>query len=56
MTRKTVHKKANEKMTLQELIEESRKLSDEEHMERCRRAIEGSLRQSGALKGKKRFL
>jgi len=56
MTRKAVHKKAKEKTPLQEVIEESMKLSHEEHLERCRRAIEGSLRLSGALKGKRRFL
>ena len=56
MVRRIVQKKVAENMSLKELIEESRKLSDEEHMERCRRAIEGSLRRSGALKGKKRFL
>lgn len=56
MVRKVVHKKTRTKTPLQEALEESMKLSDEEHMERCRRAIEGSLRRSGALKGKKRFM
>jgi hypothetical protein len=56
MASKPIHKKSREKTPLQEAIEESRKLSYEEHLERCRRAIEGSLRRSGAIKGKTRFL
>lgn len=56
MAHKTVHKKARVKTPLEEAIEESMKLSHEEHLERCRRAIEGSLRRSGVLKGKRRFL
>lgn len=38
---------------LEEAIEESMKLTHEEHMERVRKAVEGSLRRSGVLKAKK---
>jgi hypothetical protein len=40
--------------SLDEVLEASRKLTHEEHMERVKKAVEGSLRRSGVLKTKKK--
>ncbi len=42
------------KTSLEEALKESMKLTPEEHMERVRKAVEGSLRRSGVLKTKRR--
>ena len=39
---------------LQKALEESLKLTHDEHMERVKKAVEGSLRRNGVLKAKKK--